>query len=85
MIKIGKVYGNLMVDLRATNEKLRDRSERIIMETTSLSRQAAKKLLKKAHGLVKAAIVMNFKKVDFKTARKILEKCDQSLRIALSE
>jgi len=85
MIKIGKVYGNLMVDLRATNEKLRDRSERIIMETTGLSRQSAKKLLKKAHGLVKAAIVMNFKKVDFKTARKILEKCDQSLRSAIGE
>jgi len=85
MIKIGKVFGNLMVDLRATNEKLRDRSERIIMETTGLSRHAAKKLLKKAHGHVKAAIVMNFKKVDFKTARKILEKCAQSLRTALGK
>ena len=45
MIKTGKVYGNLMVDLRATNEKLRDRSERIIMSVTGLSRTAARKLL----------------------------------------
>jgi N-acetylmuramic acid 6-phosphate etherase len=38
MIRLGKVYGNLMVDLRATNEKLRDRSERILMETLELER-----------------------------------------------
>jgi N-acetylmuramic acid 6-phosphate etherase len=85
MIKIGKVYGNLMVDLRATNKKLQDRSERIIMETTGLSRPAAKKLLKKAHGFVKTAIVMNLEKTDFKTARKILDDSNQSLRTALGE
>ncbi len=82
MIKIGKVYGNLMVDLRATNEKLQDRSERIIMETTGLSGPAAKKLLKKARGMVKAAIVMNVKSVDLKTALRILGDCDESLRAA---
>jgi N-acetylmuramic acid 6-phosphate etherase len=38
MIKLGKVYGNLMVDLNATNEKLRDRSQRIVMEMTNLWR-----------------------------------------------
>jgi N-acetylmuramic acid 6-phosphate etherase len=85
MIKAGKVYGNLMVDLRATSEKLQDRSERIIMETTGLSRPAARKLLKQARGLVKAAIVMNVKKVDLKTARRILGGCDQSLRAAIGE
>jgi N-acetylmuramic acid 6-phosphate etherase len=85
MIKIGKVYGNLMVDLCATNKKLQDRSERIIMETTGLSRPAARKLLKKAHGLVKAAIVMNVKKVDFKTARRIIGNCGNSLRAAIGE
>jgi len=85
MIKIGKVYGNLMVDLRATNEKLDDRSERIIMETTGLSRPAAKSLLKKADGLVKPAIVMKVKKVDLKTALKILRDCGQSLRSAISQ
>jgi N-acetylmuramic acid 6-phosphate etherase len=85
MIKIGKVYGNLMVDLRATNEKLQDRSERIIMETTGLSRPAAKSLLKKAGGLVKPAIVMNIKEVDLKTALKILRYHGQSLRSAIGK
>jgi N-acetylmuramic acid 6-phosphate etherase len=83
MIKIGKVYGNLMVDLKATNFKLRDRSERIITEMTKLSRPAARKLLKKADGLVKAAVVMHFKKVNLKKALNILKECDESLRAAI--
>ena len=83
MIKLGKVYGNLMVDLNATNEKLRDRSERIVMEMTGLSRLEAKKLLRKSGGKVKAAIVMHFRKVDYKEAVKILNQCDKSLRKAI--
>ena len=58
MIRTGKVFGNLMVDLRATNEKLRDRSERILMETLDLERDAARKLLASAGGSVKTAMVM---------------------------
>ena len=85
MIKTGKVYGNLMVDLRATNFKLQDRSERIITDVTGLSRPAAKKLLKKARGFVKAAIVMHFKKVGIGKAIKILRQCDQSLRTAIGK
>ena len=84
MIKLGKVYGNLMVDLQATNEKLRDRSLRIIMEMTDLSRPRAKKLLARADGNVKAAIVMHFRDVDLRGAREILDNCDQSLRKAIS-
>jgi N-acetylmuramic acid 6-phosphate etherase len=53
MIKIGKVYENLMVDLRATNAKLTDRAERIIMTVTGISREAAKKLLEAAFGNAK--------------------------------
>jgi N-acetylmuramic acid 6-phosphate etherase len=85
MIKMGKVYGNLMVDLRATNFKLQDRSERIIMELTGLSRPAAKKLLKRAGGFVKAAIVMHFKKAGFREAIKILRQCNESLRTAIGK
>jgi N-acetylmuramic acid 6-phosphate etherase len=84
MIKVGKVYGNLMVDLRATNEKLRDRSLRIVMEMTDLSPAQAKHLLTRADGKVKAAIVMHFRKVDLRGAQQILDNCDQSLRIAIS-
>jgi N-acetylmuramic acid 6-phosphate etherase len=59
MIRLGKTYGNLMVDLRATNDKLRDRSERIVMEVCGVARDAARDLLTAAGGSVKIAIVMN--------------------------
>ncbi len=85
MIKLGKVYGNLMVDLNATNEKLRDRSQRIVMEMTKLSRPKTKKLLEKAHGKVKPAIVMHFRNVDCKGALEILDRCNQSLREAIEK
>jgi len=85
MIKMGKVYGNLMVDLRATNEKLRDRSIRIVMEMTGLSRAKAGKLLSRAEGKVKTAIVMHFRKVDLPAAVKILDESGQFLRRAVEE
>lgn len=58
MIRIGKTYGNLMVDLRATNDKLRDRSERILIEVCGVSRSEARRLLEMADQRVKVAIVM---------------------------
>jgi N-acetylmuramic acid 6-phosphate etherase len=58
MIRLGKTYGNLMVDLQATNLKLRDRSERILVELCGISREEARKLLAAAGGHVKTAIVM---------------------------
>jgi len=58
MIRIGKTYGNLMVDLRATNDKLRDRSERILMEVCGVSRDEARQMLDMADQSVKVAIVM---------------------------
>jgi len=83
MIKIGKIYGNLMVDLRATNEKLRDRSQRIIMELTGLSRPKTKKLLDQADGRVKPALVMHFRQVNLKQALKILDQNNQLLHKAI--
>ena len=85
MIKLGKVYHNLMVDLRATNEKLRDRSVRIVMEITGLSRAAAGRLLERAGGKVKTAIVMHFRKVDMPAAGRILDQSGQFLRRAIEE
>jgi N-acetylmuramic acid 6-phosphate etherase len=58
MIRLGKTFGNLMVDLRATNDKLVDRSQRIVMEIAGLDRAAARKALDEAGGSVKIAIVM---------------------------
>jgi N-acetylmuramic acid 6-phosphate etherase len=85
MVKMGKVYGNLMVDLNATNNKLKDRSQRIVIQITGLSRAKAVKLLKEAQGKVKAAIVMHFRKVNLHEALAILDQCGQSLRKAIKE
>ena len=83
MIRLGKVYDNLMVDLRATNAKLRDRSERIVMAVTGVSRPKARALLKRARGWAKVAILMHRTRLDFAEARRRLDRCDQSLRKAL--
>jgi N-acetylmuramic acid 6-phosphate etherase len=63
MIRIGKTWGNLMVDLQATNLKLKDRSERILMESCKVSRDDARSLLEAAGGSVKVAIVMHRAKI----------------------
>jgi N-acetylmuramic acid 6-phosphate etherase len=63
MICLGKTWGNLMVDLQGTNLKLKDRSERILMESCHVSRDDARSLLEAAGGSVKVAIVMHRKKL----------------------
>jgi N-acetylmuramic acid 6-phosphate etherase len=73
MVRLGKVYGNLMVDLQVTCEKLRDRGERILMETLGLEREAASGLLERAGGHVKVAIVMGKLEVDADAARQRLD------------
>lgn len=83
MIRLGKVYGNLMVDLKATNNKLRDRSIRIVMEMTGLARPAAARLLARAGARVKPAIVMHRRKCSAARAAEILDACGQSLRKAI--
>jgi len=83
MVKMGKVYGNLMVDLKATNEKLRDRAERIVVTVTGVSRARARKLLRQAKGMAKVAILMHFRKIGFEKARRLLKACDESLRDAM--
>jgi N-acetylmuramic acid 6-phosphate etherase len=58
MVRLGKAYGNLMVDLVALSEKLRDRGERIVMEVGSVDRARARQVIDEAKGSVKVAIVM---------------------------
>jgi N-acetylmuramic acid 6-phosphate etherase len=72
MIRLGKTYGNLMVDLRASNAKLEDRSHRIVMETTGLTREAAAEVLARADGRVKTAIVMARRGVEREAADALL-------------
>jgi len=85
MIKLGKVYGNLMVDLNATNAKLRDRAERIVMAVTELSRPQARKLLARARWRSKTAILMHLAGLDFDEARRRLKRSKDSLRRALTD
>ena len=73
MIRIGKTFGNLMVDLRATNVKLADRSERIVAEVCALGKPEARALLARAGGSVKLAIVMNALGVDAAEAARRLD------------
>jgi len=80
MIRLGKVYGNLMVDLRAWNEKLVDRSRRIVMETTGLPRDAAGEVIQAAGGVVKTAIVMARRGTSRAEAERLLEEHDGRLR-----
>ena len=72
MIRMGKTFGNLMVDLRATNEKLRDRSSRIVMEVCDVDRGGAADLLARAGGVVKTAIVMHYRDVSRDVAEREL-------------
>ncbi|MDQ6737108.1 MAG: N-acetylmuramic acid 6-phosphate etherase [Gemmatimonadota bacterium] len=74
MIMIGKTYGNLMVDMRATNVKLADRAERIIMDVTGVTREGAREALAASGGTVKTAIVMQLLNVGRKSAEQMLEK-----------
>ena len=83
MVRIGKVFGNLMVDLKATNEKLRDRAERIVMEMTDLARGRARRLLGRAGGETKTAIVMHKHRASAAEARRLLDAAGGMLRRAL--
>jgi len=85
MIKLGKVYGNLMVDLNATNDKLKDRSLRILSRLTGLNRDESESLLVRADGRLKPAIVMHYRNTDLKTAQKILKQSQDSLRNAIED
>ncbi len=83
MVRLGKVYENLMVDLRASNAKLRDRAARIVAELCSATREEAIGLLGAAGGSVKAAVVMRRARVSLEEAERRLEEAGGSLRAAL--
>ncbi len=85
MIRWGKSYGNLMVDLRATNDKLLDRSRRIVMEVSGISSDEAVSLLERADGVVKTAIVMQRKGVDRVEAERLLATHQGRLREVIGD
>ena len=79
MVRLGKVYGNLMVDVRASNVKLRDRAARIITALSDATRDESFAWLDAADGQVKVAVVMCRKRVDADGARTMLAEVDGHL------
>jgi len=85
MVRIGKTYGNLMVDLHTTSEKARERAKRIISMVTGLDNDQAGVLLQKAKWNVKAAIVMQKTKGGYTQATARLRRAHDSVRDAIGE
>jgi N-acetylmuramic acid 6-phosphate etherase len=83
MVGIGKTYGNLMVDLRATNEKLRARTVRIVSRLTGLNPAEAKETLDRCDGELKTAVVAAKRNVEPAVARRLLQQADGRLKVAL--
>jgi len=85
MIRSGRAYGNLMVDLMAWSNKLRDRGERIVMEACGVSREDARAAIGAAEGSVKLAIVMVRTRQSLAEARRSLEAAAGSVRAVLGD
>ena len=85
MIRLGKTYGNLMVDLQATNAKLVDRGQRIVMEVTGVGRDAAQAAIIAAGGKVRTAIVMLRTGTTLEEAERLLAEHDYHLRPLLGD
>src|SRR5215475_4724573 len=81
MIRLGHVYSNLMIDMPATNEKLRNRAVRMVELAAGVPRPAAVQAMRDADGNVKLAAVMAKKKLSAEEARKLLQ--ERSLREVL--
>jgi N-acetylmuramic acid 6-phosphate etherase len=85
MVLLGKVYGNRMVDVAVTNQKLYDRAVRMIQDLTDLSRDDAAALLDKSDRRVKLALLMHWTGVDAVTGDRQLEACQGNLRQAIQQ
>lgn len=83
MIKIGKVYSNLMVDMLPTNTKLIDRATRLIMKATGATKDVAEKYLEIADNSIKVAIIMIEANIDVDKAKEFLKKADGIVAKAL--
>lgn len=83
MVKLGKVYGNRMVDVSVTNQKLRDRAIRTLVDLTELTRPAAESLLDRCQQRVKLALLVHWSGLEVAAARSHLDRCQGQLRQAL--
>jgi N-acetylmuramic acid 6-phosphate etherase len=83
MVKMGKVYENLMVDVHASNYKLRERAKRIVMEITGVTYERAEEVLKQSDQKVKPAIVMIMADISFDKANVAIQESDGNVRSAI--
>jgi N-acetylmuramic acid 6-phosphate etherase len=83
MIRLGKVYGNMMVDLKMNSKKLEERAKRVLMNVTGIDYEKAEEMLKKADGHVKTAIVMIIKHTEKRKAQLLLKKTNGFVRNAI--
>lgn len=83
MVKLGKVYGNRMVDVAVTNQKLRDRALRILSDLTGLSREAANLLLERSGKWVKLALLMHWTGLEKEEGDRLLSEHQSNLRTAI--
>lgn len=84
MVKLGKVYGNRMVDVAVTNQKLRDRALRILQDLTGLSREAAGFLLERSGKWVKLALLMHWTSLSKEAGEQLLSAHQSNLRAAVA-
>jgi N-acetylmuramic acid 6-phosphate etherase len=83
MIRLGKIYGNMMVDLKMNSKKLEERAKRVLMNVTGIDYNKAEEMLKKADGHVKTAIVMIIKHTEKRKAQLLLKKANGFVRDAI--
>jgi N-acetylmuramic acid 6-phosphate etherase len=83
MVRLGKVYENMMIDLQMTNLKLKERAKRVVMTITGVGYDEAAQYLEKADGHVKTALVMIKARVGKDEARQRLERADGFVRAAI--
>ena len=85
MIKLGKVYGNRMIDLSVSNNKLLDRALVILFDVASINREDGLKLLKITNGSVKLSLLIALSNLDISRAKQLLEDSYGNLRVALDK
>lgn len=85
MVRIGKTYGNLMVDVQTGSEKLKDRARRILSMVSGIDYQSADRLLKRSHWNVKAAIVMQKTGLPYRQSLSRLRNAEDLVRDAIGE
>ena len=83
MIKLGKVYGNRMIDLSVSNDKLMDRAISILFDIGSVDKETAVQLLKKTNGSVKLSLLIALTGMDVVEAKQLLDDSKGNLRTAL--